>query len=52
MLQAVGNVRLLAKPSAVVEHIAVARDTHDPFIYMGTFSRVFGRKPFVFNTLK
>jgi hypothetical protein len=42
----------LAKPSAVAEHIAVARDIHDPFIYMDTFSRLFGQKPFVLNALK
>src|SRR4051794_13507265 len=42
----------LAKPPAIAEHITVARDTHDPLIYMDTFFRFFDRKPCVLNGLK
>jgi hypothetical protein len=41
-----------AKPPAVAEHIAVARDTHDPFIYMDTFFGLFDQNPFFLNALK
>ena len=41
-----------AKPLDVAEHIVAVRDTHDPFIYMDTFSRHFGQKSFVLNDLK
>ena len=44
MYQALEKRGLFAKPPDVTEHIAVARNTHDPFIYMDTFFRLFDQK--------
>jgi len=46
------NCGFSAKAPAVAEHIAVARNTHDPFIYMDTFLGLFSQELFVFNGLK
>jgi hypothetical protein len=41
MLQAMAKLRLFGEAPAVAEHIAVAGNTHDPFIYMDTFLGLF-----------
>jgi hypothetical protein len=52
MYQALEKRGLFAKPPDVTEHIAVARNTHDPFIYMDTFFRLFDQKLCIINALK
>ena len=48
----VENGGLLANPPDSAEHIVVARDTHDPFVYMDTFFRHFDSKLLLLNALK